>query len=324
MAAKLIWTALGALMLIAGCGTLAGQREAQARADFPPIGQLLNIDGTQVHAWTRGSGPDVVLLHGAGGNLRDYTFDLADRLTSRYRVTAFDRPGLGWTDRLPGYGGAGDTRGESPEEQAALLQKAAAQLGLRNPIVVGHSYGGAVALAWGLNQPSQTAALVLLAGVSLPWPGDLNPYYDITGSALGGSTIVPLITALAPQGRIDSAIEDVFTPQAAPAGYADYIGPTLTIRRASLRANGQQVSTLRPHIVAMSARYRDVLRMPIELLHGTADTTVGISIHSEPLARLLPNARLTRLAGVGHMPHHADPKAAIAAIDRAAARAGLR
>ncbi|MEB8386159.1 alpha/beta hydrolase [Rhodobacteraceae bacterium KMM 6894] len=324
MAAKLIWIALGALVLIAGCGGLANQREEQARAEYPPIGQLLNVDGTQVHAWTRGSGPDVVLLHGAGGNLRDFTFDLAKRLSRTYRVTAFDRPGLGWTDRLPGFGGTGNTRGESPVEQAGLLQKAAAQIDIRNPIVVGHSYGGAVAMAWGLTQPKDTAALVLFAGVSLPWLGDLDTYYDITGSAVGGATLVPLITALAPQGRIDRAVEDVFAPQSAPEGYAAYIGPDLTIRRASLRANGQQVRTLRPHIVEMSARYRTVLTMPIELLHGTADTTVGISIHSEPLARMLPNARLTRLPSVGHMPHHADPQAAIAAIDRAAARAGLR
>ena len=103
-----------------------------------------------------GSGPDLVLIHGAGGNLREFTFDLAGQLTDRYRVIAFDRPGHGWTDRLPGYGGLGSTKGESPMEQAALLQKAAAKLGVQRPIVVGHSYGGAVALAWGLSQPEDT------------------------------------------------------------------------------------------------------------------------------------------------------------------------
>ena len=46
-----------------------------------------------------GEGPDVVLIHGAFGSLRDFTFDLSDRLSERYRVIAFDRPGLGYTDR---------------------------------------------------------------------------------------------------------------------------------------------------------------------------------------------------------------------------------
>lgn len=324
MTAKLLLPAFGLLLLVAGCAGLAFKRETSAQASYPPIGQFVDVDGTRVHVWVRGSGPDLVLLHGAGGNLRDFTFDLADRLSGRYRVIAFDRPGQGYTDRLPGYGGAGDARGESPLEQAALLQQAAARLDVRNPIVLGHSFGGAVALAWGLNQPDETAAIVLLGAVSNPWPGDLGLYYDVTGSALGGATAVPLITALVPQSRVDSAVTGVFSPQSAPAGYAAYIGAPLTLRRASLRANGQQVRTLRPHIVEMSRRYRAALTMPVEIVHGTADTTVPLAVHSEPLARQLTNARLTRLPGIGHMPHHADPAATIAAIDRAAHRAGLR
>jgi pimeloyl-ACP methyl ester carboxylesterase len=66
------------------------------------------------------------------------------------------------------------------------------------------------------------------------------------------------------------------------------------------------------------------LPMPIEIVHGTADRTVGLHIHAEPLARDAPHAVLTRLPGVGHMPHHAAQDAVIAAIHRAAERAGLR
>ena len=80
---------------------------------------------------------------------------------------------------------------------------------------------------------------------------------------------------------------------------------------------------LRPHVVEMSELY-PTLTLPVEILHGTDDTTVPLNIHSEPLARQIPGAILTRLQGVGHMPHHADPDAVLAAIDRAAVRAGLR
>ncbi len=92
---------------------------------------------------------------------------------------------------------------------------------------------------------------------------------------------------------------------------------------ATFRENARQVNTLRPQVVAMAARY-DALTLPIEIVHGDADTTVPLDIHSGPLARRLANARLTVLPGVGHMPHHADPDAVVAAIDRAAERAGLR
>ncbi len=324
MRSKVIWAALGAAALLAGCAGLASKREQTAEQSHPPIGQFVDVDGTRVHAWVAGSGPDLVLIHGAGGNLRDFTFDLAEKLTDRYRVIAFDRPGLGYTERLPGFGGLNNVEGESPLQQAALLQKAAAQLGVNRPIVLGHSFGGAVALAWGLNAPDDTAALVLLGSVSNPWPGELGRFYDVTGSALGGATAVPLITVLASQSRIEQSVTDVFTPQKPPKGYVDYIGAPLTLRRDSLRANGQQVVTLRPHIVKMSQRYASELTMPVEIIHGDADTTVPLDIHSKPLSEQLSNGKLTVLPSIGHMPHHADPKTTIAAIDRAAARAGLR
>ena len=62
----------------------------------------------------------------------------------------------------------------------------------------------------------------------------------------------------------------------------------------------------------------------VEIVHGDADTIVPLDIHSEPLARLLPDATLTVLPGIGHMPHHAAPDAVVAAIDRVFARAALR
>lgn len=317
---------ISALILV-GCGVgidrWADLREAEAEATAGPVGKIFDVDGTAVHAYTTGRGPDVVLLHGASGNLRDFTFDLVDRLKNTYRVTAFDRPGLGWTERLPGYGGVGSTKGETPREQARFLQKAADRIGIRTPIVVGHSYGGAVALGWALERPDDTAALVLLGGVSHPWPGGLDTIYKVNSSAIGGSVVVPLITAFAGQERVASALHSIFAPQPVPAGYQRQVGSGLSLRRESLRANAQQVNDLRAQVVEMSQHY-GTLPMPAEVLHGTEDTIVGLSIHSERLAAEMPGARLTPMEGVGHMPHHADPEAVVAAIDRAARRAGRR
>ena len=70
----------------------AATREAAAMASHPPSGQFVTINGSKIHYVTKGQGPDVILIHGALGNLRDMTFDLQGKLTDRYRVTAFDRP----------------------------------------------------------------------------------------------------------------------------------------------------------------------------------------------------------------------------------------
>lgn len=301
----------------------AGAREALAEREFGPIGQMLEVDGTPVHVWIKGEGPDLILIHGASGNLRDFTFGLADRLTDRYRVIAFDRPGLGFSASLPGTEGAWNAKAESPQDQAAILQEAADQLGVTSPIIVGHSYGGAVALAWGLARPDETAALVLLASVSNPWPGGLGWLYTINGSAVGSALVIPLITAFAPYKVVTDSINSIFAPQAAIDGYDAHIGPLLTLRRPTMRANAQQVLSLRPHIVEMSQQYAGIT-IPTEIVHGTADTIVPMEIHSIPLSKQIPGAVLTTLDGIGHMPQHTNPADVTDAIDRAAARAGLR
>jgi pimeloyl-ACP methyl ester carboxylesterase len=287
------------------------------------LGNFVTVDGLQVHYVQAGQGPDLILLHGAGGNLREFTFALMDQLSDRYTVTAFDRPGLGYSDPIPL---SNATDGASPQDQARILRGAAEQLGITSPIVAGHSYGGIVSYAWavaGLDEqsPVNADAIVSLAGVTLPWPGKLDAYYRVNATAFGGAVTVPLISALVPPGVVNNRIEATFAPQSAPVGYAGYIGAGLTLRPDSFRDNVRQVNSLRPHVVTLSQHYAR-LTLPIEIVHGTADTTVPIHIHADEVIKIVPSANLTRLDGVGHMPQQTNPEAVIAAIDRAAARAG--
>lgn len=304
-------------------------RAKKAERTHGPLGEFVEVDGTRVHYVQEGSGPHLILLHGAGGNLREFTFDLMGRLTDRYTVTAFDRPGLGYTDRVPGIPiGITATEGASPQSQAAILRKASETLGIENPIVAGHSFGGIVSYAWALagldeESPSNAAAIVSLAGVTMPWPGDLGSYYTVNGSAFGGAITIPLISALAPDSRIEDGIAGIFAPQPVPEGYSTYVGARLSLRPDTMRANIRQVNTLRPHVVAMAARYPELV-LPIEIVHGDLDETVPLQVHPLEFIKIVPDANLTILEGVGHMPHHTHPDETVAAIDRAAARAGLQ
>ena len=317
---RLALSILIAATAIGGCALLtdrrATARELTAEAAFPPTGRIIDVQGIKVHAHIQGSGPDLVLIHGASGNTRDFTFSLVNRLAQDYRVIAFDRPGLGWTESL-------GPDGVSPLLQARLLQGAADELGVTRPIVLGHSYGGAVAMAWGLTDTPDTAALVIVSGATMPWPGGLGPFYAVTGSRLGAATVIPAITAFASPDQAESVIAGIFAPDPAPAGYADYVGAGLTMRRSTLRDNAMQVSGLKPHVTRMAEEY-PALDLPVELLHGTADTIVPAAIHAIPLSQRLPDANLVLVDGMAHMPHHTHPDEVAAAIDRAARRAGLR
>ncbi len=330
------WTRLAASLTfaamigLAGCGAVVERRaasnESVALSTYPPEGQFVEVWGRKVHVVVEGQGPDLVLIHGASGNARDFTFDFADRLKHRYRLLIFDRPGLGHTEHAdPRFARPFGTAAESPVLQAQMLQAAAAKLGAHRPIVLGQSYGGAVAMAWALERPDSVAALVIVSGATEPWPGQrsLGPLYDIASSKAGGAAVVPLVTAFPPRGIIRGMLSTVFAPQPVPEGYADHVGIGLALRRGTMRANARQVNNLRPHLLDMTKRYSEI-DIPVEIIHGLEDVIVPPEIHSKWLAQQVPGAGLTWLPGVGHMPHHAAPDAVIAAIDRAATRAGLR
>ncbi len=286
----------------------ASAREVAAEAAFPPSGRFVTVNGRRLHYEIAGKGPDLVLIHGASGSLRDLTFSLRDRLTDRYRVIAVDRPGLGYSDPL---------EDASLLAQAQHIKAGLAQLGVTEPVVLGQSYGGAVALAWALDGGPR--ALVLVSAPSMPWPGKLDPWYRLTDTWPGKHLAIPLVAAFLPDSYVRSITATIFGPDPVPEGYEEHLGAALTLRRRTLLANTIQINALRAELVTMEPRY-PTLTLPVELIHGTADTIVPLDIHSGPLSHLLPNASITMIPGAGHMPHHSHASVVIAAIDRAALR----
>lgn len=283
---------------------------------YPPEGQFVTVDGHRVHVLEIGEGPDLVLIHGASGNLRDFTHGLTEQLAKHFRVLVFDRPGLGYSDQA-------DTTGATITQQAEILCRAAAQLGADAPIVLGQSYGGSVALAWAAGHPEHISALITLAAPSHPWTTPLSRYYRIVSHPILGLLAAPVLAAFVTEKRVERELSAIFAPQDAPDGYAAHIGAGLTLRRSTLRANALQRANLLHQIRDLSPKFSSI-SVPTEILHGDADTTVSLHIHSGPLAKAIRGANLTVLSGIGHMPHHTAQDAVISAIFRAANRAGLK
>ena len=313
------------VVILAGFTALTLWRAAQhvtaAEAAYPPTGQLIEVpvNGTpvRVHYVDLGprAAPPVVLIHGSSGNVRDWTFDMAERLSDRYRVLIFDRPGLGFTDII--------TPNTPIAAQANLLADATAALGAEQPIVVGHSFGGAVALAGATERPGNLSGLLVLAGASNEWSTGTGLYYTLLSNPITGPIMANLIAAWVPDSTVEASVASAFTPNAMPDGYPAHYGPDLILRPASMFENARQRASLLPQIQAMVPLYADIA-VPTEILHGDLDTTVPISVHSEPLSRQIPGANLVVLPGVGHMPHHIAPDQITAAIDRIATAADLR
>jgi pimeloyl-ACP methyl ester carboxylesterase len=162
--------------------------------------------------------------------------------------------------------------------------------------------------------------VVNVSGPSHPWSTDLETFYKVTSSTWGAALVVPMMTAfIKPEGLSDQ-IASIFAPQSMPEGFESFVGVGLSLKRTALRANASHRATLLGEITAMQPRY-GAFSVPLEIVHGEADTTVGVKIHAEKMLRETDHARLEALAGIGHMPHHVSTAEVVAAIDRAAARA---
>ncbi|MEP3345950.1 MAG: alpha/beta hydrolase [Litoreibacter sp.] len=294
-------------------------REVATLRDHPPEGQILDVNGTPVHVYVEGTGPDVILIHGAGANWKDFTFSLIPILKQNFRLIAIDRPAHGYTGRIKDR--AGDI--ESLAEQADLIHAAAQMVAAKRPLVVGQSYGGAVALSYGLRYGAETSGLMIISGVSHPWPGKLDRWYRIMGSAVGRHLLTPVLSAFATEQRGIDTVNAVFAPDPAPQGYLEHIGMGLAVRPSQVRVNISMVNALLPQIKEQSKRY-DELQMPVEILHGTADQTVLHEIHALPLSKQIKNAELSILDGIGHMPHHTATDEVVTALYRLAKHAGLQ
>jgi pimeloyl-ACP methyl ester carboxylesterase len=288
---------------------------------YPPEGTLRAISGGRMHIAERrpvdgAAAADVVLIHGASASLGDQLVALSARLAARYRVLAVDRPGQGWSDRPSGR------LDSSPSRQALRIAEALRTIGVERAIIIGHSFGAAVAAALAIEQQSLVQGVVFVAPATHPWPGGVAWHYRLAATPILGWLFVglaPILGSLV----LERSISAVFLPQAPPENYSRSTGAPRAITPWRFRANGEDLASLKRHVAALSPRYPEI-KAPCVIITGDADTTVWPSIHSQGLARDIAGSKLVVLEGVGHMPHHSHPDAVLAAVDEIVARSADR
>ncbi|HCO89675.1 MAG TPA: alpha/beta hydrolase [Alphaproteobacteria bacterium] len=308
------------LLVLAGLsgGLLIYSHDAarRAEADFPPLGSFVVVDGVRLHYLDSAPGDDerqaIVMVHGASGNLRDFAVSIFDELAQKYRVIAIDRPGHGYSER-PSSDSV-DAAWVTPEIQARLIHGAMRQIGVEKPVILGHSWGGAVVLAYALAFPADTGGGVVLSGASHPWrskPAFHNrwPAIPVVGDIFVNTLVTPGFKLLS-----DAAIQRNFAPNSPPPDYARKIGLPLLARPDNWRANAEDMRNLAGFLAQQKKRY-STIDLPMTIISGDADRSVSPEIHSKRLHEAVPNSRLILLPGVGHAPHHAQSQAVIAAVD---------
>lgn len=307
MRAAVPWLA-GGVVALAGAAVFNHASARSAEIEYPPIGTLIEVDGVMVHYLdTGGEGAPIVLVHGNGSLIEDFVVSgLVDRLAASHRVIAFDRPGYGYTERPA-------DRIWTAQAQAALFVAAARAIGIERPIVVGHSWGTLVALAWALDHPGEVAALGLLSGYYYP-----SARLDAMSLVVAELPVVgPVFTdAVAPiQTRIVGPLGNkmIFSPADVPERFKSEIPFGLMLRPSQIRASAKDGAQMPANAGMLTARYGE-LGLPMAVLWGDGDKLVKQSGQSQRFVDELGTATGHGLPGLGHMIHHSDPDAVAAAI----------
>jgi cation diffusion facilitator CzcD-associated flavoprotein CzcO/alpha-beta hydrolase superfamily lysophospholipase len=283
--------ATAAVATIGGLALFAKLTERRIERMVPPDGRMIEIDGRRMHYRERGEGPPIVMIHGLAGQMRNFSYALLDRLATDHRVILIDRPGSGYS----APGAAANVRA-----QAAQVARFIAALGLEKPLVVGHSLGGAVALALALDHPGAVGGLALIAPLTQP-QDSVPAAFERLAIASPAARKAVAWTLAVPAALLagEKGTAAAFAPEPVPADFAIRGGGALVARPGAFQAAAADLVAANDDLPEMVARYPG-LSLPVAILYGRDDRVLDPAVHGRRLAEALPAATLTLIDG-GHM-----------------------
>jgi pimeloyl-ACP methyl ester carboxylesterase len=282
---------------LAATAAWIARKAHRAEQENPPLGAFLTVDGVRVHYIERGSGTPLVLLHGNVVRLQDFlSSGLFDRLAERYRVIAFDRPGFGYTERPR-------DRLWTARAQAELLQKALVEIGVEQPIVLGHSWGTLVALELALRKELAVRRIVLVSGYYYPTARLDVPIAAAPAIPVIGDVMRYTVSAVSARMLLNRTVKAMFSPQRVPPHFVPGLVREMMLRPWQLRANAEDAALMIPAAAALQKRYGE-LTMPAVILAGAADKVVDPDRHARELSSELRDSELRVVPGLGHMVHY--------------------
>ncbi len=306
---------IGVLLMIGSVVFATSYAIAAPREDDRPV--LTDVGGLMLNSVLVEPGrkadlPPVVFIHGASASLYDPMFSFRAKLEGRARLLFVDRPGHGKSD-------AGGEQNILPDGQADAIAVLMKKRGIAKAIIVGHSFGGAIAASFAVRHPEMVLGLVFLSPAVYPWDGGIVWYYKVASApatgALFSTLIVPPIGIVA----IDRATKGVFAPNPVPPDYIERTHALQALRPGAFRHNAREVAALSDWAKAASMNYRKI-KAPTVIITGDTDGIVSPEVHSRHLARDIRGARLIVVHNLGHKSDFVASDLAIAAIETVAGR----
>ena len=286
-----------------------------AEIAVPQVGQIEKVRGGAIHYVDRGprDAPVLVMIHGLGDYLQHFTYAITDLLQDDFRIIALDRPGCGYSER------ASDDMAALPE-QARMVGEALDALGVKQATVVGHSLGGALALALALDRPDLVSSLALSCPLTTRNENEIEAFKSLSISSpfvrrvLASTVAVPLA-----QKHGVETLNMVFAPEPWPEDFIIRAGGALGMRPKSVVASSADYVMSHETIGAQAARYGTDLKAPGGVLFGADDRILSPELHGAPMRAY--GLDYETMPERGHMIPITEPQACADFIRRMAAKA---
>jgi pimeloyl-ACP methyl ester carboxylesterase len=269
---------------------------------------------TKLHYIERGQGRPVVMIHGNAGDLHDFELGTFDLLARNYHAIALD---------LPGHGLSKEPRHAKGtiQEQAKVLHQALTAMGVKDPILVGHSWGGAIALAYALLYPHEISALVLLAPAAYS-----DHHHDAPAAFLLHLPVFSdfCIVAFKPfLGRklLRKSLKEAFSPDPLPADYWKYAS-AVWLDRKRLKAFIKEDFMVDASLQKLSPQYGRI-HAPVVIVTGDSDLTVSPQQNAFKLQHAIAKSELIVIPRAGHEIPEMHPEEVLRAVGKAAVDAPL-
>jgi pimeloyl-ACP methyl ester carboxylesterase len=268
-------------------------------SEVVPPERLIKADGFQTYFVQNGqNGPEILLLHGFGSSTFTWRKNL-EALGKIGRVTAIDIKGFGLTEKPKDgqYGEAAYVR------QVLAVMDA---LGIKKPLIIGNSMGGAVAARVALENPGRCSGLILVDAA--------RPYTRLDFAASGVDTTkfkgrpsvlaTALVRTMIRRDRIKGFLDSVYEghePVTDAMIDAYYVPTTIEgAPEALLSMMNPPPDSAKPIPLAN-------LKCPVTVLWGKQDNVIPVRA-GESLAHDIPNSELVIWASAGHLPHEDKPE----------------
>src|SRR5437588_1665548 len=250
-------------------------------------------------------GRPVVLIHGNPGSGQDWT-RVFGPLSALHRAIAFDRPGHGRSER-PKHVDV------TVEVQARLLHDALKQLHVERPIVVGHSWGGALALVYAINYPQEVAGVVLVAPAVYE-SQDVSLVSELPAVPVIGDAVNFVWSPWFAATVVRSEVKKAYSPDPVPKNYLRSVLSEWT-RPKKVKAYSLDEASLNDSLKQFSPRYPEIT-IPVSILAGDSDLIVPEKDNAERLHQAQPKSRLVLLPKTGHQIPFTRPQAVVDEIER--------